>query len=145
MTSQPIIRDVADYPTALRVVGEHITVLASGAATGSYEVFIQEGAEGSGPEPHYHPWDETFFVLKGEITFNVESNEPRHAIQGTMVHVPAGATHWFRWCHGGGAMLSITSREAASLMFADIDAATVGTERPSRDTMNEICGRYGCT
>ena len=145
MTPQPIIRDVADYPAALSVVGEHIAVLASGAATGSYEVFIQEGAEGSGPEPHYHPWDETFFVLNGEIAFNVDSNEPRLARRGTIVHVPAGTTHWFRWCHGGGTMLSITSREAASLMFAAIDAATIGGERPSRDTMNEICGRYGCT
>lgn len=145
MTPQPIIRDVADYPAALSVVGERITVLAAGAATGSYEVFLQQGTEGSGPEPHDHPWDETFFVLAGEITFNVDASEPRIAKQGTMVHVPAGTTHWFRWCRGGGAMLSITSREAASLMFADIDVATVGGERPSRDTMNAICGRYGCT
>lgn len=145
MTPQPIIRDVADYPAALKVVGEHITVLASGAATGSYEVFVQEGSEGSGPEPHYHPWDETFYVLRGEISFNVDSDVPRIARQGTIVHVPAGTTHWFRWREGGGAMLSITSREAASLMFADVDAATVGEERPSRDTMDKICWRYGCT
>ena len=146
MTSgRPIILDAAQYPAALNVVGERITVLAPGAATGSYEVFLQEGMEGSGPEPHHHPWDESFYVLRGEVSFNVDSDVPRVAAPGTLVHVPAGTTHWFRWRAGGGAMLSITSREAASRMFTDIDAATPAAERPSRETMNEICGRYGCT
>jgi len=141
----PIIRDAVSYPAPLNVVGELITVLAPGASTGSYELFIQEGEEGSGPEPHYHPWDESFFVIRGEINFNVESDVPRLAKAGTLVHVPAGSTHWFRWCAGGGSMLSVTSREAASRMFEDIDAATINGQRPSRETMNEICGRYGCT
>jgi len=34
-------------PQALNVVGEQITVLASGDQTGSYEVFHQAGPEGS--------------------------------------------------------------------------------------------------
>ncbi|MBL8345050.1 MAG: cupin domain-containing protein [Rubrivivax sp.] len=144
MTVQPFIVDRPQYPAPLKVVGESITVLASGAATNSYEIFLQEGEEGSGPEPHDHPWDESFFVIRGAVNFNVESEVPRLAEPGTLVHVPAGRTHWFRWRPGGGAMLSITSREAASRMFADIDAASAGG-RPPRETMNEICGRYGCT
>ena len=145
MKPQAIIQEPAQYPRPLKVVGELITVLASGASTGSYELFLQEGEEGSGPEPHDHPWDESFFVIRGEVSFNVESDIPRLAAPGTLVHVPAGSTHWFRWRTGGGTMLSITSRDAASRMFADIDAATVEGQRPSRETMNEICGRYGCT
>ena len=54
-------------PQALNVVGERITVLASGEQTGSYEVFHQAGPEGSGPPPHNHPWDEAFYVTRGEI------------------------------------------------------------------------------
>jgi hypothetical protein len=42
-------------PAPLNVVGEKITVLASGAQTGSYEIFRQAGPEGSGPPPHSHP------------------------------------------------------------------------------------------
>ena len=49
----------------LNVVGEHVTVLASGAQPGSYEVFHQRGAEGSGPPPHSQPWDEAFYVTRG--------------------------------------------------------------------------------
>ena len=55
-------------PRPLNVVGEKITVLASGAQTGGYEIFLQVGSEGSGPPPHSHPWDESFYVLaEGEV------------------------------------------------------------------------------
>ena len=37
-------------------------MLASGAQTGGYEIFLQVGPEGSGPPPHNHPWDESFYV-----------------------------------------------------------------------------------
>jgi hypothetical protein len=42
-------------PTPLNVVGEHITLLAPGSRTGSYEIFRQAGPEGSGPHPHFTP------------------------------------------------------------------------------------------
>jgi hypothetical protein len=38
-------------PAPLKMVGEEITVLASGEQTGSYEIFRQSGSEGSGPRP----------------------------------------------------------------------------------------------
>src|SRR5215472_18568793 len=47
---------------SLNVVGEKVTVLASGAQTGGYEIFLQVGPEGSGPPPHNHPWDKSFYV-----------------------------------------------------------------------------------
>ena len=62
-------------PAPLNVVGEQITVLASGAQTGSYEIFRQAGPEGSGPPPHFHPWDESFYVVKGDIAFGVADKD----------------------------------------------------------------------
>lgn len=144
MKSQTIILDEPDYPATLKVRGEEIAVLASGAVTGGYEIFMQEGAEGSGPNPHHHPWDESFYILRGEIDFNVDSDTPRLARSGTLVHVPAGTLHWFRWRAGGGAMLSITSRLAASQMFAEINEAAASGP-PSNETMGRICGKFGCT
>jgi quercetin dioxygenase-like cupin family protein len=55
--------------------GEDITVLASGARTNSSELFLQVGREGSGPPPHHHPWDEAFYVLRGEVTFGADGRE----------------------------------------------------------------------
>src|ERR1019366_2126280 len=102
---EPIIVERANASPALNVVGEQITVLASGAQTGSYEIFHQAGPEGSGPPPHSHPWDEAFYVIRGEIAFGVADKE-LVARAGTLVHLPAGTTHWFRFGQGGGEMVS---------------------------------------
>jgi quercetin dioxygenase-like cupin family protein len=61
----------ATRPAPLNVVGEQITVLAPGSRTGGYEIFRQAGPEGSGPPPHCHPWDESFYVVRGNIAFGI--------------------------------------------------------------------------
>ena len=98
---EPIIVTPASAPRPLNIVGEQLTILASGAQTGSYEIFHQAGPEGSGPPPHNHPWDEAFYVISGEIAFGV-GDEEMVAQPGTLVHLPAGTTHWFRFGAGGG-------------------------------------------
>lgn len=138
-----MVRPFAVFPDnrsrSLDVVGEHVTVLASHALTQGYELFLQEGPEGSGPVPHTHPWDESFYVIRGEIQFAIEEQEMT-AVPGTLVHVPAGTAHWFRFGKAGGQMLSVTGAGSrASSMFADIDA--VG----SRDVeqLRDACERNG--
>jgi quercetin dioxygenase-like cupin family protein len=138
---EPIVVTLATAPPPLNVVGEQITVLASGAQTQGYEIFHQAGPEGSGPPPHSHPWDEAFYVMKGEIAFGVGDREVV-ARPGTMVHVPAGATHWFRFCEGGGEMVSVTSREGASHLFADIDRE-ISPENPDLGKLAELGKPYG--
>ena len=128
-------------PQALNVVGEQITVLASGDQTGSYEVFHQAGPEGSGPPPHNHPWDEAFYVTRGEIAFGVGDQEAV-ARPGTFVHVPAGTTHWFRFGAGGGEMVSLTSRAGAARMFAEFDRE-IAPDKPDLARLVEVAGRHG--
>src|SRR6516164_6769797 len=120
MTAQPFVLSPQDRPQSLRVVGEHITVLASAAQTGSYEIFFQAGPEGSGPPPHNHPWDEAFYVMRGEVAFGIGNGESL-SVAGTLVHVPGGTNHWFRYGRGGGEILSMTSGEGASAFFTDVD------------------------
>jgi quercetin dioxygenase-like cupin family protein len=139
--AQPFVTSPDQAPRALNVVGEEITVRASGAQTGSYEVFRQAGPEGSGPPPHSHPWDESFYVLEGEIAFGVD-NEHLKAAPGTLVHLPAGSVHWFRFGPGGGVMISMTSREGASRMFADIDRE-VSPDNPDIARLVEVAQAYG--
>ena len=120
MTAQPFVVSPQDRTQSLSVVGEHITVLASAAQTGSYEIFFQAGPEGSGPPPHNHPWDEAFYVMRGEVAFGIGDRESL-TVAGTLVQVPGGTTHWFRYGRGGGEMLSMTSGEGASAFFTDVD------------------------
>ena len=144
MNAQAFFTNAAECGRPLNVVGEHITVLASGATTGSYEVFLQEGPEGSGPIPHTHPWDESFYVIRGDVDFSIDRSALRTARVGDLVHVPAGTAHWFHWNHGGGAMLSITSRMGASRLFTDIDRE-IAPDKPDVETLIAIALRNGLT
>lgn len=141
MASEPFIVTPDDYAPTLDLVGEHLTILASGERTGGYEIFLQRGPEGSGPPPHSHPWDESFYVTKGTVDFGV-GDETRTGLPGTLVHLPAGTVHWFRFGRGGGEMLSMTSRLGASRMFMDM-AREIAPVNPDLAQLAEVGGRHG--
>ncbi len=143
MTAKAFVVAPKDYPRPLNVVGEHITVLASGAATGGYEIFLQEGPEGTGPPPHSHPWDESFFVTRGEVDFSIDGTD-QTALVGTLVHLPAGTMHAFRFRQGGAAMVSMTSRLGASSLFAELDRE-IAPEQPDIGKLVAIAGQHGLT
>jgi quercetin dioxygenase-like cupin family protein len=139
MPPQPFVMAPKDYPKPLHVRGDEITVLASGEATGGAEIFVQSGPEGSGPPPHMHPWDESFYVISGTLDFGI--GEERHvAGPGTLVHLPAGTTHWFRF-REFGQMLSMTNKPAAARMFTEIDAA----KHLPPEELSQVALRYGLT
>ena len=139
----PFVVTPGNAPKPLRLVGEQITILASGAQTGGYEIFLQAGPESSGPPPHNHPWDESFYVIRGEIAFGIDGRDTT-AVPGTLVHLPAGTTHWFRFGKGGGEMLSMTSREGASKLFTDLDRE-IAPDNPDLGKLIEVAGRHGLT
>ena len=141
MSARPFVVAPQDYAPALNIVGEHVTVLASGEATEGYEIFLQRGPEGSGPPPHSHPWDESFFVTQGQIDFGIGA-ESTTASPGTLVHLPAGTVHWFRFGQGGGEMLSMTSRLGASKLFTDL-AREVAPVNPNLGKLAEVGARHG--
>ena len=141
MSAKPIVVTPKDYARPLNIVGEQITVLASGKATGGYEIFLQRGPEGSGPPPHSHDWDESFFVTKGEIDFGI-GEKTMTALPGTLVHLPAGTVHWFRFAKGGGEMVSMTSREGASNFFTDVDRE-VSPQNPDLPGLVKVATRHG--
>ena len=139
---KPLIVAPADAPAPLKVVGEEIAVLAPGASTGSYEIFRQTGPEGSGPPPHSHPWDEAFYVLEGSVVFGVDTVQDVVAVPGTLVHIPGGSVHWFRFGESGGAMVSMTSRAGAADFFAQV-AREVAPVDPDLGTLVGIATAHG--
>ncbi len=139
----PAIVAQQDRPAPLDVGGFLISVLASGAQTGSNEFFHQSGPQGKGPGPHFHPWDETFFVLKGCLHCGVDGIETI-AQPGTMIHVPGGSTHWFHFGEGGDEILAITSRGNASAMFTDF-AKGVNWANPDRSHLIALAAKHGQT
>ena len=112
---QPLIYTPSDRPTPINVIGEELTILASKSQTAGYELFHQDGKVGQGPPPHHHAWDEAFFVLKGSIEFGVDDRQLT-ATPGTLVHIPGGSVHWFRFIEDGE-MLSITGPGSGAAAF----------------------------
>lgn len=121
MGPQPFVVTPEAYARPLNVVGEKITVLAPNTATQGYEIFLQQGDEGTGPPPHSHDWDESFYVTKGNVDIRY-GDKTVNATPGTLVHLPAGTIHAFQFGPGGGEMLSVTSQNGrATSLFTAID------------------------
>jgi len=140
---KPVILLPAERPAPLNAGGFMITVLLSQADSGGPEMFHQSGPEGSGPGPHFHPWDETFLVLQGEVTLGV-GEQQTVATPGTLVHVPGDTTHWFHFGTGGGAVLAITSKGNAGAMFAEYDTGINWTAL-DRKAVIAVAARHGQT
>src|SRR5512132_4307479 len=80
----------------LNVLGEEVTLLATGAQTGgtmtAVEVLVRPG---SGPPPHTHVHSELLYVLNGEL--EVEVDGARQTVNaGELAAVPGGAAHTYR-------------------------------------------------
>lgn len=123
MRTEPFVVAPRDYANAMDVLGVRITVLASNRATGGYEITLQEGAEGAGPPPHSHAWDESFFVLEGRVEISC-AGRSTVCESGTFVHVPAGTVHGYRFCAGGGRMFEVSSAGGRAVeMFTNVSRA----------------------
>ena len=117
MKAQPFVVTPKDYDPALNVLGTRVTVLASNAATQAYEITLQQGDEGMGPPPHSHNWDESFYILKGTVEV-ICAGKTIVGVPGTLVHVPGGTVHSFRYGADGGEMLEFTGQGGfATQMF----------------------------
>ena len=142
MNAQAFIVPPTQYPPALDVLGTRITVLAPNTRTQGYEITLQEGPEGSGPPPHSHAWDESFFVTRGSVEFECNGRNVLAGV-GTLVHVPAGTVHAFQFAHGGGAMLEFTAAGgAATAMFTAL-AEEVPAGPPDLPVLLDVLERHG--
>ncbi len=144
MKPQPFIVSPNDYDPALNVLGTKVTVLASSAATQGYEITLQQGDEGTGPPLHHHDWDESFFVLKGQIEFSY-GNKTVMCLPGTLVHVPGGTEHGFRYGPGGGEMFELTGQGSmATRMFTAL-SREIPQGPPDIPKVQEVLKQNGVT
>jgi quercetin dioxygenase-like cupin family protein len=121
MNPKQFVVKPGDRSAALSVVGTNVTVLVSGADSTSQQVTLQSGDEGTGPPPHSHPWDESFYVTRGQVQFTC-AGQTTMCEAGTFVHVPAGIVHAFSYGPGGGEMLEVTGTGSKAIqMFTALD------------------------
>ncbi len=144
MAVQPFVLMPDQYDPALNVLGTQVTILASNAKTQSYGMTLQQGDEGTGPPPHSHDWDESFYVLKGEIEF-LCGGAVHLCKPGSLVHIPRGTVHGFRYGRGGGQLFEVTGQGslAAQMFTAVNDEIPAGP--PDIPKVLEVLTRNGVT
>jgi quercetin dioxygenase-like cupin family protein len=121
MKAQSFVVSPNEYPRALNVLGIEVTVLASNTATQAYEITRQQGEKGVGPPPHSHNWDESFYIVAGNVEFTCDGKTVA-CFPGTLVHVPAGTVHSFRYLVDGCDVLEFTGQGSiATQMFTAVD------------------------
>ena len=96
MTHPPILRQPGEGKS-VAVVGDNYRFLATGDDTdGRYAMFEACVSPGGGPPPHIHSREEeSFYVLEGEITFQV-GDDRIVAKAGMFANMPIGSLHSFR-------------------------------------------------
>jgi quercetin dioxygenase-like cupin family protein len=62
--------------------------------------FIVSCRRGEGPDPHQHPYEETFVIEEGVSEFTV-GEETFEVVAGSIVVAPAGVTHSFKGASDG--------------------------------------------
>ncbi|WP_194726264.1 cupin domain-containing protein [Noviherbaspirillum malthae] len=73
----------------------------------------------SGPPPHCHPWDETYYVIEGEIRFVIAGQE--HIVgRGDFIYAPGGTVHSFKGMSDSQAKMLIFDAPAHSEAFFQV-------------------------
>lgn len=133
--------DAGNVPAPVNVVGETITILAGGDLSKPFEVHIQEGVQGGGPPPHFHPWDEAFLVIDGQVEVTVEGKATTISAGG-YVHIPGGSVHAYKNISPAARMIGVVSDPRGGQFFAAMDRFKVPDDLPR---IFEIAKRYDVT
>lgn len=144
MKAEPFVVSPKTYEPALNVLGVSVTVLASNQATLGYEITRQEGEKGMGPPPHSHDWDESFYIIAGKVEFNC-SGKTTVCSPGTLVHIPAGTMHSFRYLADGCDVLEVTGQGGtATQMFTAVSRESASGS-PEIPKLLEVLKQNGVT
>jgi len=105
----------------LDVLGMKIKFLCTSEdSQGRYSSLLNTIPKGLGAPPHSHPWDEAFYVLKGEIEILMGEEQYRLS-PGDYVRVPANCVHAFTGLSDEeGLLIAFESPSHSHLFFKEI-------------------------
>ena len=126
----------------LHVLGSELGFLCDAAHTGrAWSLMEVRLPRDAGPPPHHHDWAEAYYVLDGEVEFQLDDERVMlHA--GDFLHAPAGQMHGFRGAGDADARLLVFDAPAhAGGFFREVDREVRTPDDGAR--VPEIAARHG--
>jgi len=116
MTTQIIIKQ-AHQGNWLNVLGMEIQFLSTKNDTdGRHSSMLNTVPKGLGAPLHSHPWDESFYILKGEVELTVVDTK-YHLSEGDYALVPANKIHSFSGLSDSEALMLLNECPSHSHAF----------------------------
>lgn len=107
---------------------------------GQYAMFEMLDRAGGGAPVHSHPWEETFYILTGELEILIEGDREVCGA-GAVVHIPANAVHSFQVVSPVAQALVIMAPGNAEAFYREA-SAKLTTLPPDMLVMKEIADKY---
>jgi quercetin dioxygenase-like cupin family protein len=108
---------------------------------GHYAMFEMMDTSGGSAPVHSHPWEETFYILEGEIELQV-GNRREKLSAGATGHVPANAVHAFTVTSAIARVLVIISSATAEAFYREA-GAKLKTLPPEPIVVQALSAKYG--
>jgi quercetin dioxygenase-like cupin family protein len=86
----------AEERAPLNILGMPLRMLCESRETGgAWSLFEEEVPLGMGPPPHRHDWDEAYYILEGEVDFEIDGM-PVKSGTGDFNYLPRNTVHAFK-------------------------------------------------
>jgi quercetin dioxygenase-like cupin family protein len=105
-----------------------------------YAMFEITDTVGGSASAHSHPWEETFYILEGELDIQIGD---RYATigAGAVAHFPANAVHAFKIVSPVARVLIIVSPTIAEAFYREA-GARITSFPPDPIVVQEMCEKY---
>ena len=149
ISPRPVVlsADEGRTPAPLNIVGERTLVkIAPEDCEGRYAVFHLDAPPMSGPPLHVHSReDEFFYVLEGELVFEVDG--VCHTVRaGGSVGLLRGVPHRYQnFTSQTARLLIVTTPGEFAHFFEEMDAITPPGGMPDMERLRVIDAKYGIT
>lgn len=121
MNSKPIVKHAGDGDW-LNILGMKIKFLSTSKDTQNrHSSMLNTVPKGLGAPLHSHPWDETFYIIEGEIELTIGERQ-YHLFPGDYALVPANEIHAFKGLSDqDGLMILFESPSHSQAFFQEIN------------------------
>jgi quercetin dioxygenase-like cupin family protein len=107
---------------------------------GHYAMFEITDTSGGAAPLHSHPWEETFYILEGELEVQV-GNRRQQIGAGAMSHIPANAVHAFTVLSPVVRALLVISPASAEAFYREV-GEKITSLPPDPIVFQEICEKH---